>query len=244
MSVAFYNNSGVMWGIDSHKYIAVGEIEVPVSPYFVSIPFQWAPCVIPKRINNVTNGGFPLLQGGIDFYFVPHVPLPLVPPGAGEVAQLVLIHLNASSKAFMNIHSVHVGGDKAATCINGSWGVNQNCADPIDLLSGNFVYVSSSAFTQPSVGDYVGAYAALVLDAAIGCAIGVGLEKGAKGIEKKVPEGVDSLLESLIKHVWRRAPDIESSTTDHEVPKTIVDLPGETNKAVQQMVDGETGAAK
>jgi hypothetical protein len=236
MSVNFYNTSGAMIvGTDLHEYFFVGG-KNPYHPHMVTMPFFWPLNFSPKKITSVTsNGGWASLQGGMDYYIVPHIPMPFPPPHPVEAGVLALTIAGSGTKAWMTVHKVEVGGDKAATCLLSCMSTNQNCCDPIDLHINNVVLNLNSVKTQPTPGDYIGSFLSTCLDAVISFGVGGAMDKAVKGPKKMM----NKLNVMLRKQVWRRAPDIKNKVSDNEAVDWVVDAPGQVSEMIQKWVDGE-----
>ena len=216
MSVNFHNNFGLMVFVDIHKY----DPAPPIWPHLVEVPFFWPPSLFTKRIPSVTSMTHQMIKGGLDLYLVPHVPLGPPPGALAPWVQLAKIILMSGTKAQLTVHSVTGDKDKLACCTTGMIGFNVNCNDPIDLPNG-LVLQFNTVQTQPTLGDYLGALASYALDAAIGFAVGKGLDK--------LPEGIKDIAEVIVKHLLRRLPDVAPPT----------DLAGKLGEAVQKAIDGE-----
>ncbi len=233
MSACFYNSSGTMLGVDVDKFIMnVEGAPFPV-PHFhsVAIPFEWAAQFWPKSIESVTMDRCTSFQGGMDFYLIPHVPWPIIPAHGDEATELLTRILTSGSKAWMSVHKVHVGGDKAATCIFDCVGTNQNCGWPVDLIVTNMVVNFNSVITSPSQGDYVGSFVAAITDSLIGGAMGHATGRANNW-----------WVDVLVPQVWRRAPDA-AKETGNDSAQTASDPAGKVQQVVQQWVDGEQPSA-
>lgn len=227
MSSNFYHTFGMMGGMDLHKYIAAPAIPM-MTIHMVGIPFYWASFTLQKKVDSVTTDGFSTFQSGMDFYFIPHIPVPAPPPGPPEPMVLVFVILGAGSKCFMAAHKVHFGGDKAAVCLLEADSINANCSEFFDSLA-NRVINPSSVKTSPTPGDYLGAVVGLVVDNIINARIGKAIDKAK-----------NEVAELVLKHLWRRVPEIVAwATSDNPVAKALSDIPGTASEVVQQAVDGE-----
>lgn len=226
MSSNFYNTCGLMGGFDLHKYVAAPAIPA-MAIHIVGIPFEWLSLTFSKKVDSVTTDGCSTFQSGMDFYLIPHSPIPIPPPGAPEVAVLAFVVLSSGSKCFMAAHKVHFGGDKAAVCLQEYDSINANCAEFFDSLH-NRVFNPSTVKTSPTPGDYAAAVIGLVLDNIINAGIGAQIEKTN-----------NRLAELILKHAWRRAPEIVALFTDNPVAKALADIPGTVSEFVQKAIDGE-----
>jgi len=242
VSVSFYNASGNMAGIDIHKYVANIEgapVTVPM-PHIVGIQF-FHPLVV-KKVTSVTTDGFSTFQGGADFYLVPHLPIPLLPPHGNEALELVGVQLGSGSKAWMSVRGVTVGGGRAATCVQSSFGSNQNCAFPMDAKD-NLVVNFNSVTTEPTPGDRLSSALASLVDSLIGMGVNAGIGRLGK-------KHGSAIIELLMSNVWRRAAEIAEAFQNNSVYKAttpsvvqeavpyVVDAPGKLQSVTQDWVDG------
>jgi hypothetical protein len=215
MAANFYDNAGLMAGIDIHKFWAPGPpppltVPVPIFPYIVAAPFIWPPATFWKRTGTVKSDNWQMIQGGFDLYLVPHIPWP-APWGWMEGLELIEIHLGAGSKAQLQRSAVTGMGNPLATCIVSAFGLNLNC-QPAGLAAPTGIVLNiNSVETTPSAGDYTGAVVGWVVDSAIGFAMD---KFGA-------PE--------IAKHVWRRIGDIPILK--------ILDVPSHIQNFVQRWID-------
>lgn len=217
----FYNLHGLMHGVDPHLYHAFPEIPVPM-PHIVAAPLIWFDSTPHKVARTVTMNGVSALCGGYTNMAVPHVPVPLLPPGPAEPAWLAAVILGSSSKAQLSAHKVTHGGEALAVCVISMVGLNVNCCDPFDAPTGAVLNINSVE-TQPTAGDYAGAIAGYIVDAAIGWAFG---EFATKKTDKK-------RWQLAIKWAARVSPDIAKVLAD------IQDPAGKVQELVQKLVDGD-----
>lgn len=222
MASNFYNMHGLMHGIDIHHYLAFPAIEMPM-PHVVGAPFIWFNSTPHKICRTVTMNGALALNGGYTNMAVPHFPIPLAPPSPGEPAVLAAVLIASGSKAQLSAHKVTHDGDALAVCVKSMIGLNVNCGDPFDAPSG-VVLNLNSVETQPTAGDYVGAIAGYVVDAAIGWALG---DAGKTLLKDKI------VKQLILKWITRITPDAAGWLTD------LLDPAGATQKFVQRLVDGE-----
>lgn len=220
MAANFYDNSGMMFGTDVHKFYAPGPpptfLTETILPYFASAPFFWPTATFWKRTGTVKSGNWQMIQGSFDLYLVPHVPLP-APQGWLETVEIVVIIMDSGSKAQLTAHSVTGQGNPLATCIVSAFGLNVNCHDKGLSFPTGMVFNVNSVETSPTAGDYVGA----VIGWAVDCAIGFALDK--KGAS------------DLTKHAWRRVGDTPYFK--------VLDVPSHVQNFVQRWVDGSFGEA-
>ena len=216
MSVNFYNTSGIMVMVDTHKYAPAP----PAWPHLVGAPLSWLSPLDSKRLGSVTSESARMIQGGLDLYLVPHVFMG-VPPGAVPPAplQLAAIWAASGSVAYLAVHKVTGSGDQLACCVSGMIGFNVNCNDPLDLPNGT-VFQCNTVQTQPTLGDYLGAAVAYWLDAAFACFVN-GLLDGLD---------LDTWAQLIIQHLVRLVP---------LVPVIGFDPGGWAAPIVQKMIDGD-----
>lgn len=228
MSCNFYKNSGVMVGIDLHTYHAVvgvlPDVPIPFFPHVVAAPLAW-PATWWKRTGSVQADGFQMIQGGFDIYFVPHVPIMVIPPASSELRHLIIEVISGSgSKAQLQAHSVTGEGNPLATCMAGAVGLNVNCFDDgISAFTG-IVVNPGTVKTTPTAGDYAGAVAAWAFD----CILGYAVNNAVKKVGGKY-------YQEFLKHLWRRIGDIPYLK--------VVDVPSHVQNFVQRVVDGASGEA-
>lgn len=226
MASNFYNLNGFMVGVDIHKYIAFPMVPDPVHPHLVYTPFRW-PTPTPHKIGwTVTMSGSRCLRGGFSNALVNHCPIPLPPPSPAELPWLALVVMNSGTKAQLTAHKVTHKGDALAVCIKWMFGANINCSEPFDLPT-NQVFNINSVETQPTLGDYIGAIAGYILDAALGWASG----KAGAGLTDK------EALRSLLKWALRVAPEPVKEFV--KPAADLVDPPGRMQDFVQKLVDRE-----
>jgi len=247
MSVNFYNEAGALIiGVDLHKYIIDARgvpVPFPLYPHLVSFSFHWPAFFTPKKVMTVTTDAHHALQGGMDYYLVLHAPFPILPAHALETGVIMMVIASAGSKAWMVVHKVTVGGDKAATCLKSCASTNQDCCDPIDMHTNNLVLNFNSVKTEATLGDYLGSYLGTCLDAVINFGLGNELDKKTD----------NNVYKALLKHVWRRLPDINKAIpkvdnevkdlkgeSDDSVIDWAVDAPGKVSEMIQKWVDGES----
>ncbi len=189
MSACFYDNGGVMAGVDSHTYITIGPAEVPIpvlmTPHVVGTAF-WAPGDAAKRTPTVTAVGNKMIKVGFKNYVVPHLPLTSLPPHPAQAGNLGVIILLSSSKAYLGVAAVTGEGGELATCVMGPVGANVNCGPGVGV-----VFNPSSVVTSPTAGDFASAVVNIAIDQALGVVAGKLIPKSvkdqlAKGILKKI----------------------------------------------------------
>jgi len=169
MSVCFYDNRGLMSGVDIQTFMVVGPGLAAVSGipidwgYVVAAPNFWPPAYFWKRCGTVTSDGWKMIQSGFALRLVPHVPVPGPPPAPTQAVNLAGIIIASKSSPTMTAHSVTGEGQKLAVCVAGSFGINKNCSKAIVGLVSN----PNSVVTTPSVGDYVAAVVGVALGKAI-----------------------------------------------------------------------------
>ena len=93
---------------------------------------------------------------------VPHVFVPAGPPHPIEGVNLAAIVLTSSAAPVMSVHSVTGEGTALCTALLGCVGLNLDCGD-IPSESGDIN--ANSVMTSPTLGDYVAAVIATVLNA-------------------------------------------------------------------------------
>lgn len=190
MSCNFHDTFGShQGGVDPHNYNGA---RVPHAAGIFYFFFPMA--TLHKKAIRVTSEGHSMLQQGYDFYFVAHVPGN--PTAALDTAHVATVIANSGSKLWMAVQSVTSGGNPLACSVKWMFGCNQNCGDPIDVPT-NVTFQLNSVRTNPTWGDYAGAFAAALLDAGIAAALGFALEK----------TGLNDAFQNAFKHVFRRAPD-------------------------------------
>jgi hypothetical protein len=176
MTASFKNKSGVMTGLDAHRYF-VGPFPLAPPPavpiiwlHVVAAPFTWVD-TNGGWCNTVTSEGWNMVKGGYCLYLVPHVPLPIAcpPPSSLEVAQLIMVIAISTSKAYLSVGTVTGEGAPLACCLAEPIGVNMNC-NGIGV-----VFNSNSVVTSPSYGDMAGAAVEHILDTLWSKALGKAL---------------------------------------------------------------------
>jgi hypothetical protein len=232
MSVNFYDQSGVMVGVDFHRYFkvvpipVVGVLGAPQEcfPHFVTVPFLWPSSFTPKLTDRVRSDGWKMVQGGFDLYLVPHVPL-AKDWGILEVFQIADVIASSSSKAAMTVHSVTGQGAPLATCLNHFLGSNGNCNDwptSMSCPNTNVVLNFNSVKTTPTLGDYL----AYVIGTLLGAVQGYLMGKLYKLLKL-----TNKITLAIVKHIVRRLKDIWKGFG------YILGLPGVIAKWIQQTVD-------
>jgi hypothetical protein len=221
MASNFYNLTGVMIGVDIHKYVMFPAVP-SFNAHVVGTPFRWLTPTPHKIGRSVSMNGSSCLRGGYSNMLVNHSPIPLPPPSPLEVPLLALVILSSGTKAQLTAHKVTHKGDALAVCVESMIGVNVNCGDPFDMPTGMVLNVNSVE-TQPTAGDYVGAVAGYILDAALGWALG---EAGGELLKNPIRE-------VILKWFLRLAPELAKPITD------VLDPAGKTQEFVQKLVDDE-----
>ena len=175
MSVCFYNNHGIMGGMDVHTYITVGPkgIPVPVKAVHLVGTLTAGPSADrSKRTYTVHADGVPMIELGFANSPVPHVPLTALPPHPTEALNLLVIHAASSSKTVMGVASVTGEGTALATCVSGFLGANSNCGPGVgEVLN------PCSVITSPSATDYAMAAVDFTFNAAVSILLDLGLPK-------------------------------------------------------------------
>lgn len=224
MSVAFYDTRGGMLGCDLHEYVAYPAEPIPSHPHIVGAFFD-GPGTDWKRTASVRSEGHPMIQRGHDWLPIAHMPIPLPPPSPLEIPVAAWILVTSSSKARMAVHSVTGQGTPLATCLGRALGLNVNCGRPFAMPTG-FVVNPNSVQTTPTLGDYLGALAGYVLDAALGVVMGRLFGKVG-----------DKLLQFALRWLFRhRSKVLKDLGVD--LPKVLSDPASILQDIVQKFVDG------
>lgn len=195
MSACFYDDGGVMNGIDAHTYITVGPLGVPLpvlfTPHYAGTLFI-GPSTPSKRTPTVTAESRQMIKQGFENILVPHVPLTFLPPHPAEVGEIALIIFMSSSKALLGIGSVTGEGGSLAICIDGPVGLNPNCGP-----GAGAVYNPSSVVTSPTAADF--AFAAF--DYVIGLIAGeIAGKLIPKSLKNKIAKAIlKKLLSKMLK---------------------------------------------
>lgn len=227
MSANFYDNAGVMGGIDYHEFFMLipPGLTIPIKlfPHIVSAPFFWPTATFWKRTGTVKSDNWQMIQGSFDLYLVPHIPMPL-PWAPTEPVQLLKVTASAGSKAQLTAHSVTGEGNALATCIAGPFGLNVNCQEFGLSAPTGVVFNLNSVQTSPTAGDYAGAFLGYVVDAALGWALEGGLGRLTGNRSQKWKFAAE-----IVKHLWRRTGDIPVAKT--------ADIPSHVQNFVQRFID-------
>lgn len=167
MSACFYDNGGIMEGIDAHTYYTIGPLGVPVpvlfTPHLAGAPFLHPAATWDKRTPTVLAEGRKMIKRGFKIRLVPHLPVTMLPPHGAELGQVALVIAKSTSTAYLGVASVTGEGGPLATCVGWAVGVNGNCGPGIGA-----VYNPSSVITSPTASDYAGAVAAWCVALALG----------------------------------------------------------------------------
>jgi hypothetical protein len=192
MSVNFYNSFGLMAIVDLHGY----KPGPPAWPHVVCAPLWWF-ATAERRVPSVTSCSHPMVQGGLDLCMVLHIPAG-PPPGAVTATMiLAAIHSMSGSVAYLAVHKVTAARKDLACCVSGMIGYNVNCNEPIDLPTG-LVFQCNTVQTQPTLGDYVGAFVAYALDAILAFSVGAFLDLVTE----------NPLVEVIVQTIVRLLPEI------------------------------------
>ena len=232
MSSNFHNLRGMhLNGLELHDYIAAPAVEMPGHFHASGQFWFFQPmATLWKKADRVTAENLSMLQQGYDFYLVPHCPVPVPPPGPGEIPLLAKVIVTSGSKCQMAVLSVTSGGNPLACCISNMLSANQNCSDPIDIEL-NLVMNLNSVETTPTAGDYAAAVASGLVDKAMGAAFGWGAGKAGERFKGK-NKLMEEYLEDVLKQVWRRAPDVVKQIEQWTTTPVA--------EFVKQMVDGSS----
>jgi hypothetical protein len=157
MSVNFFNNACVMAGVEMHEFVHLaptpkGEVEIPLFPYFVGLPFWWPIATFWNRTGKVTADTFQMMNVSFSLLFVIHINLGGV-PGPGQPYNLFKIVGTSGSEASLGIGSVTGEGEPLAACLAGPVGLNLNCWKVGDQPTG-VVFSPCSVKTTPTALDY------------------------------------------------------------------------------------------
>ncbi len=174
MSANFFDNSGVMGGVDLHDFYlltptpVIGPLGVPPQKYWphaVAAPHFWKSNG--KRTARVKSDNWKMIQLEFSMTFVPHVPFAsLANYGAVEYAYLPIVIAKSSSTATMGVASVTGEGAELATCLLGPIGWNNNCSDAPSILSQ--VLNLNTVKTSPTLFDYLRWLLTMVLKNVLG----------------------------------------------------------------------------
>lgn len=196
MSANFYNESGVMLGLDIHRFWTAAMVPVPTWPYVAVARFAGPSCDTGKLTPSVTSSAKPMCQEGFDLKAVAHIFVPLALPDPFlEGCELVHIVAASSSKAVLAVASVSGQGKPLAVCIEGGFGLNVNCHEGWKLPTG-VVIQPNTVMTQPTAGDFASAFVDLALDNVIGKVSG---PIAGKIAEKMGLKALKNVLKELIK---------------------------------------------
>jgi len=235
MSVNFHDTSGVMAGVDIHKYVMIPPpigLPIPVHPTISAVPFIWPLCKLYYRSFKVKSDGWQMIQSGYDNgpllvhqkIFVPP-PHPVI-----ETALFGLQYLFSTSKPQMSVHSVTTSGNALATTVIACVGININCSEPIGIPAHTLNF--GTVKTSPSLGDYAAAVAGYFCDQVVGLLVG-----------QLVPA---DLAQGIINSVIRFVPDIKLLLPKSVAPfvSPLLDPVGTVQSKVQQAVDGVVSKIK
>jgi hypothetical protein len=237
MSVNFYDNSGVMVGVDFHVFYQLAPpvmAGVPVpSAHAVAAPFLWPPATFGKRTGKVKSDGWKMIQAEFTLFLVPHVPAHLPSDWGGlESGQLTVVIATSNSKAKMKVHGVTGQGAPLATCLAGPVGLNFNCKGAGGVLDIN------SVKTKPTWGDYLTLALGMALDAALDKA----WEKGLEKILEKIAEKRHFVIKVTIAILKKAAPTVSKILKSHglpDVPGWITGIADTITERIAKVVDGE-----
>ncbi len=166
MSVCFYDNFGIMVGVDLHIFLTIGPKGIPLAvpniPHVVGVPNWWPAATFWKRTPTVTSDGWKMIQRGFKTFAVPHVFFTGLPPHPAEVGQLAKTIALSNSTSHMGIGSVTGEGAPLATCLAGPVGANKNCG------GGGVVINPNSVVTSPTAADYASAAASALASYLLG----------------------------------------------------------------------------
>jgi hypothetical protein len=233
VSANFYDNSGIMAGMEMHKYWMAGPppptgTPVPLHPHASACPFSQKAAKWYLRTTTITSDAQLMIAGGFDDGPVLHLPYPL-PPGPAEALQYTIVFANSTSTAQLTVGSVTGEGNELACCIYGFYGLNINCSDPIDGPLGHVICVNSVK-TSPTLGDFISAILNWLVGAGINYKIGKlldWLKDAKKAITDKgiaVVKGILRWLQDTFKTAYPTfAPIFEPFTTLIKKLKPIFD---------------------
>jgi len=162
VSANFFDNSGVMAGMDFHDFYFLNPVPIigqaglpPIKfyPHLVGAPNFWKGTG-GKRSSTVTSDGWKMIQKSFRIEFVPHVAMAtLANYGVLEYPWIANVLAQSSSEATMGVASVTGEKHELATCLVGPVGINNNCSDLPGLT--NSVLNFNSVKTSPTLGDYL-----------------------------------------------------------------------------------------
>jgi len=216
MSVRFYNTTGWVVGIDLHPFqmfVPPDPLPVPMPcfPHLVVVPLSWGFSAEKSKLKNVTADGAPMLQKGHKLKLVPPH-LGLGPPHPLELLTWAGVMAGSKTTCVMGVASVTGCGEPLATCLAGFWGLNLDCASPVNTPSGN-VFNGNTVRTTPALSDYVNAGMEVVL-ANLETFIEHCLPKGSKVLKwfkkykdiKKKTKLAEQVLKYLLKQINKTIP--------------------------------------
>jgi hypothetical protein len=167
MSANFLDKGGWMVGsVDLHMFLTPGPANVPVpafAVYFVVCPHRAASRSW-RIAHSVTTEGKATLQNNWSMLIVPHIALGVLPPhAAAQPPNAMLVTLGGTAAPTMSVHSVT--GEKQAllTALAGFFGFNLDCGLP--SLPSGLDFNPNSVKTSPTLGDYIGSFVGMVLNA-------------------------------------------------------------------------------
>lgn len=190
MSTCFYDNSGIMNGVDSHTYLTIGPEGIPLpvimTPHGAHTAFMGPAHDASKRTATVLAEGWKMIKIGFSNKLVVHVPWTFLPPHPAEAIEIATIIALSSSTALLGVASVTGEGGALATCAGDCVGINANCGPGFGL-----VVNPSSVITSPTAGDFADAAAEWAFNIILGEVAGKLLPKSvkdrvAKAILKKI----------------------------------------------------------
>jgi hypothetical protein len=249
MSANFYSKTwaSLMLGFEEHGYFANVE-GVPVlladKPHTTLSNLR----LCTKAASTVTAEGCPIWQEDGANTWSLHFPLNIVlgPPAhpIAEAAMLVVIHALCTTTARLAVHSVSGEGRPLACCIDGCFGINQNCSDVFVSQFSNLVLTWTSVVTQPTLGDFLWALAGIAVAKVVKwlfSKLGSLIAKipWLKPILDRLNDALGVFRKAAEKLLgkWRSVGEKAFETAKDWIADKIRDLTLEWPKAIQERID-------
>lgn len=230
MSSNFYDTTGVMVGLDGHKYWAIvppDPVPIEAEAAYVSAA-QYA--VFPvedaaTRTATLTSDGKRMIQGKCKLQNALHYPVivPGPPHPVMEPIELALIIVYASTVPVLRRQCVTGQGQPLAICLYWALGVNLNCGEPVKMPSGG-VFNLNTVKTQASWQDAVPTIVDWIIDSLVGVLFKKMLSNTLKkklkeDLERELARIIQKMTETKVKDFFK---DVVKMFKDKVKPKKVL----------------------
>jgi hypothetical protein len=249
MSANFYSKTwaSLMLGFEEHTYFTIAPNAAPVPLPFMPHATLSNLTESSKAAASVTAEGCPIWQEGGDNSSI-HIPVNILtgppPHPVAETLMVAAIHLLSATTARLAVNAVSGEGRPLACCIDGCFGINQNCSDVFVSQFSNLVLTWTSVVTQPTLGDLLWALAGIAVAKVVKwlfSKLGSLIAKipWLKPILDRLNDALDAFRKVADKILgkWKDAGDKAFETVKDLVKDWIRDLTLELPKAIQERID-------